>query len=230
MKKVSLLSVATLVAASMSLASCGQKGENIKTDVDSMSYAIGVNSGASFKQNLENIPGGEANVDAIIAGFAAALQGKETKISPDSAVGIIQRYFATVSAKEAKTNKEAADKFFTENKAKKGVVTLASGLQYEIITEGKGEIPTESSSVKCHYHGTLLDGTVFDSSVERGEPAVFGVSQVIKGWTEALQLMPVGSKWKLYIPADLAYGDMEAGKIKPGSPLVFEIELLGIEK
>jgi FKBP-type peptidyl-prolyl cis-trans isomerase FklB len=107
---------------------------------------------------------------------------------------------------------------------------LPDGLQYQVITEGTGEKPTISDRVKVHYHGTLTDGTVFDSSIERGEPAVFGVAQVIKGWTEALQLMPVGSKWILYIPYDLAYGGRDAGKIKPFSNLIFEIELLDIEK
>ena len=122
------------------------------------------------------------------------------------------------------------DKFMEENKAKDGVVTLPSGLQYKVITNGTGEKPTATDRVKVHYHGTLIDGTVFDSSVERGEPTVFGVGQVIKGWTEALELMPVGSKWILYIPYDLAYGGRDAGKIKPFSNLIFEVELLEIEK
>jgi FKBP-type peptidyl-prolyl cis-trans isomerase FklB len=118
----------------------------------------------------------------------------------------------------------------SENGSREGVVTLPSGLQYEILTEGKGAIPTDTDRVKVHYHGTLIDGTVFDSSVERGEPATFGVTQVIAGWTEALQLMPVGSKWKLYIPYDLAYGSSDRGSIKPFSNLIFEVELIGIEK
>lgn len=122
------------------------------------------------------------------------------------------------------------DKFMEENKAKDGVVTLPSGLQYKVITNGTGEKPTATDRVKVHYHGTLIDGTVFDSSVERGEPTIFGVGQVIKGWTEALELMPVGSKWILYIPYDLAYGGRDAGKIQPFSNLIFEVELLDIEK
>ena len=121
------------------------------------------------------------------------------------------------------------EKFLAENAEREGVVTLESGLQYEIIKAGNGEVPTASSRVKVHYHGTLIDGTVFDSSVERKDPATFGVTQVIPGWTEALQLMPVGSKWKLYIPYDLAYGSRDQGTIKPFSTLIFDVELLGIE-
>ena len=121
-------------------------------------------------------------------------------------------------------------KFLEENSKKEGVTTLASGLQYEIITEGNGSKPSATDRVKCHYHGTLIDGKVFDSSVERGQPAVFGVNQVIKGWVEALQLMSVGSKWRLYIPSDLAYGAQGAGEmIGPNTALIFDVELLGIE-
>ena len=118
-----------------------------------------------------------------------------------------------------------------ENAKRKEVTVLESGLQYEVLKQGNGPKPTATSQIKCHYHGTLINGEVFDSSVERGEPAIFGVGQVIKGWTEALQLMPVGSKWKLYIPSDLAYGDNGAGgKIGPGATLIFEVELLEIVK
>jgi FKBP-type peptidyl-prolyl cis-trans isomerase FklB len=122
------------------------------------------------------------------------------------------------------------DKFMAENKTVDGVVTLPSGLQYKVITEGTGAKPVATDRVTVHYKGTLLDGTVFDSSLDRGEPATFGVGQVIKGWTEALQLMPVGSKWMLYIPYDLAYGAREQGSIKPFSNLVFEVELIDIPK
>lgn len=127
-------------------------------------------------------------------------------------------------------NLEEGEEFLAQNALRDGVKTTESGLQYEIIKEGKGKVPTTEDKVKVHYHGTLIDGTVFDSSVDRGEPIVFGVTQVIKGWTEALQMMPVGSKWKLYIPYDLAYGEREAGQIPPYSTLIFEVELLGIEK
>lgn len=127
-------------------------------------------------------------------------------------------------------NLKEGEEFLAQNALRDGVTTTESGLQYEIIKEGKGKVPTTADKVKVHYHGTLIDGTVFDSSVDRGEPIVFGVTQVIKGWTEALQMMPVGSKWKLYIPYDLAYGEREAGQIPPYSTLIFEVELLGIEK
>ena len=127
--------------------------------------------------------------------------------------------------------REAGEKFLAENAKRSNVVTLPSGLQYEIITEAIGQKPTASDKVKVHYHGTLIDGTVFDSSVRRGEPATFGVTQVIQGWVEALQLMPVGSKWKLYIPYNLAYGEQGAGQmIAPYSALIFEVELLEIVK
>ena len=128
-------------------------------------------------------------------------------------------------------NKAAGEKFLTENKTKEGVVTTPSGLQYKIITKGTGEIPADSSKVKVNYKGTLIDGTEFDSSYKRKEPATFRANQVIKGWTEALTMMPVGSKWELYIPQELAYGARETGgQIKPFSTLIFEVELVGIEK
>ncbi len=127
--------------------------------------------------------------------------------------------------------KQAGEKFLEENKNKPGVITLQSGLQYQVLKEGTGPKPGPTEKVKCHYHGTLIDGTIFDSSVDRGQPATFAVNGVIKGWVEALQLMPVGSKWKLFIPANLAYGDRQAGaKILPGATLIFEVELLEIVK
>ena len=133
--------------------------------------------------------------------------------------------------KKEKSELQSGKDFFAENSKRKDVVTLASGLQYEIITEGNGPKPGPTDTVKTHYHGTLLNGTVFDSSVERGTPLSFPVNRVIKGWTEALQLMPVGSKWKLYIPSHLAYGERGAGaKIKPNAALIFEVELIDIEK
>lgn len=148
------------------------------------------------------------------------------------------RKYMEAEMKKAEENKiiygdniEKGENFLAENGKREGVVTTKSGLQYEIIKKGNGATPTANDKVRVHYHGTLIDGTVFDSSIDRGEPAEFGVSQVIKGWTEALQLMPVGSKWKLYIPYDLAYGDREVSEeIKPYSTLIFEVELLDIVK
>lgn len=147
---------------------------------------------------------------------------------------MIQTFFAKIREEQLMAqfgdNKRKCEEFLAKNKANSDVVTTESGLQYTIITEGTGEKPTLMNQVKVHYTGTLIDGTVFDSSVERGEPAVFGVFQVIPGWTEALQLMPVGSKWKLFIPQELAYGENGAGIIKPYSVLIFEVELLEIVK
>lgn len=179
------------------------------------------------------------NFDAFIAAFTGGL--KEEKLLIENSEEILQA--VSMKAQEAKEAKMAEDaksqyatqiaegeKFMAENKAKEDVVTLPSGLQYKVLTEGAGEKPTASDRVKVHYTGTLLDGTVFDSSVDRGEPTTFGVGQVIKGWTEALQLMPVGSKWIVYIPYDLAYGSRDQGAIKPFSNLIFEVELLEIVK
>ena len=138
---------------------------------------------------------------------------------------------AKAMEKKYADNKAAGEKFLAENKTKEGVVTTPSGLQYKIITKGTGEIPADSSKVKVNYKGTLIDGTEFDSSYKRKEPATFRANQVIKGWTEALTMMPVGSKWELYIPQELAYGARETGgQIKPFSTLIFEVELVGIEK
>ncbi len=231
MKKITVLPLLAAGAIAFSLTSCGGgvSKPSLKTDVDSVSYAIGVNTGLNYKQNLETFPGGTANVDDMIAGFANALKG-DTTMDAQEAVAIIQNYFQNAEKKEADKNKAEGQAFLEKNQKANGIVTTESGLQYKVETQGEGPVPTANDVVKVNYTGKLLDGTVFDSSVERGEPAQFGVSQVIPGWTEALQLMPVGSKYTLYIPSDLAYGDRQAGpKIKPNSTLVFEVELLGIE-
>lgn len=173
------------------------------------------------------------NKDNFMAGFIAGVKDKAL-VSVDSAATYVRTKAEGIKAKamEAKyaDYKKSNEDFLTSNKSKKGVITTASGLQYEVITEGKGEIPADTCKVKVNYKGTLIDGTQFDSSYDRKEPATFRANQVIKGWTEALTMMPVGSKWKLYIPQELGYGGREAGKIKPFSTLVFEVELLSIEK
>ena len=240
MKKVNVLAAASAVVLGLAATSCDSKQNvSLSNDVDSVSYAIGVSTGAGYKENLKTLPGGEANVDALIAGFVEAIKGDSTKMTPEKAREYMQTYFVQASAKEAKKNKEEGEKFLAENKTKSGVITTESGLQYQVITEGTGAKPTEKDRVKVHYTGTLLDGTKFDSSVDRGEPAEFGgnepstfrANQVIKGWTEGLQLMPVGSKYIFWIPSELAYGERAAGpEIKPNSVLKFEVELLDIVK
>lgn len=230
MKKLSVLAATAIVALGVSATSCdSHPTANLKTAIDSASYAIGVSTGAGYKENLKTLPGGEANVDALIAGFVQAIKGDSTKMTPQAAQTYLQTYFVEASAKEAQKLKEEGDKFLAENKTKEGVITTESGLQYKVEKEGTGAKPTANDKVKVHYTGTLLDGTKFDSSVDRGEPAEFGVGQVIKGWTEGLQIMPVGSKYIFWIPSELAYGERGAGQdIKPNSVLKFEVELLDI--
>ena len=202
--------------------------------------------GYDFKENVCNQPlfdlNNPCNLDLLKAGLLAAFDQDTTTVNPEKCNEYIQslqmRKYMEAEKKKAEENKilygdniEKGENFLAENGKREGVVTTTSGLQYEIIKKGNGATPTANDKVRVHYHGTLIDGTVFDSSIDRGEPAEFGVSQVIKGWTEALQLMPVGSKWKLYIPYDLAYGDKEVSEeIKPYSTLIFEVELLDIVK
>jgi len=199
----------------------------IRTKVDTVSYGIGQDIGNTLKtQGLDSL-----NYDLLIKAIKDAAKGNTPLITKEQCNASISDYLQKIKVQKMSKNKIAGEQFLAENKAKPGVTTLPSGLQYVVIKEGTGEKPTINDKVKTHYHGTLIDGTVFDSSVERGEPISFPVSGVIKGWTEALQLMPVGSKWKLFIPSELAYGDRQAGaKIGPGSALVFEVELLAIEK
>ena len=234
MKKISVLVATVIVAMSASFTSCdSHKSASLKTAVDSASYAIGINTGANYRTNLKTLPGGEANIDDLIAGFIQAIKGDSAamKMTPETAQQYLQTYFVEASAKEAAQTKEAGEKFLAENKTKEGVITTESGLQYKVEKEGTGEKPTAADRVKVHYTGTLLDGTKFDSSLDRGEPAEFGVSQVIRGWTEGLQIMPAGSKYIFWIPSDLAYGERGAGQdIKPNSVLKFEVELLEVIK
>ena len=194
--------------------------------MDKLSYALGM----SMATSLANSGLSDINAKVFSKAVSDVLSKSELEMSPQEANEHIQVYFSKKQEEELKANTEAGLKFLEENAKKEGVVTLPSGLQYEVLQEGEGAIPTESDRVKCHYHGTLIDGRVFDSSVERGQPAVFGVNQVIRGWVEALQLMPIGSKWRLFVPSDLAYGAQGAGDmIGPNSTLIFDVELLGIE-
>ena len=199
-------------------------------DVDSMSYALGINVGADFSKNLQQIPGGKVNKDALIKGFTQALKGDSTLFTADFANEFFRTYITAAQEVEVAKKRAEGEKFLAENKTKEGVNVTESGLQYIVLKPAEGKKPTAESTVKVHYQGFLLDGTKFDSSVDRGEPAVFGVNQVIKGWTEALKLMPVGSKYKLYIPQELAYGSQNMGNIKPFSALIFDVELISIEK
>ena len=221
----------------------GLKEVATSTDKKQNAYHLGILIGQQLNSQMlkgvnEEIFGKETtqsiDKDLYLEGFIAGTMGKGGIISVDAAQKYVQENMEKIKDKNLEqqygANKEAGIKFLAENKTKEGVVTTASGLQYKIITKGTGEIPTADSKVKVHYKGTLLDGTEFDSSYKRNEPATFGAGQVIKGWTEALTLMPVGSKWELYIPYDLAYGSRDAGPIKPFSTLIFEVELLGIEK
>ncbi len=227
---------ASALVLTVGVAGCqnsGKKGEvTLASKNDSVSYALGVLIGESNKQQMKAAPGvDQLNKDILIAAFEKAFMGDSVQIKPEAANASIQKFFAEISKVEADKELKAGEDFLAANKNKAGVVTLPSGLQYEIIKAGTGAKPKAEDQVKCHYHGTTIDGKVFDSSVDRGEPAVFPVNRVIPGWTEALQLMPIGSKWKLYIPSALAYGPQGAGQdIKPNSTLIFEVELLEIVK
>ena len=233
MKKINVLVATVIVALGVSATSCESKrSASLKTGVDSASYAIGIANGSMFKQNLDGMPGGPVNVDDLLAGFEAALKNDTTgaKMTMEEAQTFLNTYFVEAQAKEAQKSKEEGEKFLAENKTKDGVITTESGLQYKVETEGTGAKPTKEDKVKVHYTGTLLDGTKFDSSVDRGEPAEFGVTQVIPGWTEILQILPVGSKYTIWVPSELGYGERGTRGIKPNSTLKFEIELLDIVK
>jgi len=199
------------------------------TAVDSMSYALGLNMAEQFNTNVK-----EVNSDILIQGYLDGKVANNLLIDTKDIKKVLDTYFKKKQERELEEKhgpfKRENEAFLAENKTKKGVVTTASGLQYVVLKEGTGALPTKASKVKVHYHGTLIDGTVFDSSVDRGEPTEFGVGQVIKGWTEGLQLMKLGAKYKFFIPQELAYGGQQRGpKIKPFSALVFEVELLEIK-
>lgn len=288
MKKISFF---VAIAAAASLASCTAQAPkaNMKSEVDSLSYMMGMTNTNGLKQYVigqagldttymadfikgieagaqktgkkeeaymiglqigQQVSGGmydrmnqqlfgndstqSLSKENFLAGFIAAVKEKGTAVTMEEAQAYVEKHAEAIKAKALEVqyadNKAAGEKFLADNKGKEGVKTTPSGLQYKIITEGKGAIPADTSSVKVHYKGTLIDGTQFDSSYDRKEPTTFRANQVIKGWTEALTMMPVGSKWELYIPQDLAYGSRDAGQIKPFSTLVFEVELLDIEK
>lgn len=193
--------------------------------MNKLSYALGM----SMASNLMNSGLRELDVDSFIKAFTDVMNNTNLSMSPQEANEVIQSYFRKKEDEMLVGNLKKGEAFLEENKKRENVITLSSGLQYKVLTNGNGAKPKATDRVKCHYHGTLINGKVFDSSVERGQPAVFGVNQVIKGWVEALQLMSVGSKWRLFIPSHLAYGEQGAGNsIEPNSTLIFDVELLGI--
>ena len=195
--------------------------------MDKISYALGLSIGNNFQSSGIK----DLQVEDFTRGLMDVLTDAKPAISYDEAKSVINAYFVKLRQEKMVLNKEAGEEFLRINKHKAGVVELPSGLQYEVLKMGTGAKPTAKDKVKCHYHGTLINGTVFDSSVQRGTPAVFGVSQVIPGWVEALQLMPVGSKWRLFVPSNLAYGEHGAGEIiEPNSTLIFDAELSDIVK
>lgn len=226
----------SLVTMVILLASCNQKGATqkpIETELDSVSYAIGMDVARNVKASFDDF-----DSDLFVQGFNNVTDSTNILLEESKAQQVVRAYFqkkqqadAAKRQEEAAQNKAEGEKFLAENKNKDGVVTTESGLQYIILKEGTGKKPTTASKVKVHYHGTLIDGTVFDSSVDRGEPTEFGVTQVIKGWTEGLQLMKEGAKYKFFIPSDIAYGanPRPGGAIKPNSTLIFDVELLEVK-
>ncbi len=229
MRQVVVLMVALAMVSSATFA---QKKAQLKTQKQKASYGIGMEIGTNFKEQFPDV-----DVDAMVRGFRDALAGAKPAIAKpelDSVMAVfqqemVQRRSERIAVAGAKNLKEG-ETYCSENKGKPGVVTLPSGLQYRIIKEGTGPKPTAKDTVVCNYRGTLINGKEFDSSYKRGQPAEFVLGQVIPGWIEALQMMPVGSKWELVIPANLAYGERSMGAdIGPNSTLVFEVELLGIK-
>lgn len=242
MKTIKLLSITLVGTVLFSCNKSGVTNKALNTQLDSVSYAIGMDVARNIKTNASEI-----DKDIFIQGLVNVLDSTSMLIEEEKAREVINVYFKS-KQEEARAkqqaealkkveeqfndNKVAGENFLEENKTKEGVQTTASGLQYIVLKEGTGEKPEAASKVKVHYHGTNIDGEVFDSSVDRGTPSEFLVNQVIKGWTEGLQLMPVGSKYKFFIPQELSYGAFprQGGKIKPFDALIFEVELLEIIK
>jgi FKBP-type peptidyl-prolyl cis-trans isomerase FklB len=217
-----------IALAGVVFSSCNKITGNasIKNETDSLSYCLGVNIG-SYVKSLD-IP--KFNDEIFASAFREAMNGKKSKISNEKAGMFLNEYFRKLQMENAQKNLKEGEEFLGKNKTRKGVTTTASGLQYEILKEGNGTKPKADDMVTVQYEGTLIDGTVFDSSYGKSKPFQTMVSGgVIPGWTEALQLMRVGSKWKIYVPARLAYGERSGGKIKPNSTLIFQIELLSID-
>tara|TARA_B110000285_G_C15117299_1_gene614884 strand:+ start:382 stop:1083 length:702 start_codon:yes stop_codon:yes gene_type:complete len=231
MKLVKLIMIGGI--AVIAFASCNSsknsmetEGFNLKNENDSVSYSLGVNIANNIKsQGVDSL-----NAEAMVKAIKDVYGDGETMISTEECTTIINNYFQALQAKKTESSNAEGSAFLAENGKRPEVTTTASGLQYEILTEGNDVKPVDADKVTVHYTGTLLDGTVFDSSVERGEPASFPLNGVIKGWTEGLQYMGIGAKYKFYIPSDLAYGPRGAGgQIGPNATLIFEVELISIE-
>ena len=217
----------TTTPAHSTHATAAKTPTTLKNEVDSVSYAIGLSVAKFYKQaNLTNI-----NTAMLIKAINDVKNNGKLVMNEEQANTCMANFMHKAQEERSAGNKKIGEEFLAANKNKPGVVTLPSGLQYMVIKEGNGPKPGPTDKVKVHYHGTLIDGRVFDSSVDRGQPIELAVNGVIPGWTEALQLMSVGSKWKLFIPSNLAYGDQQAGPlITPGSTLIFEVELLDVKK
>lgn len=198
---------------------------NLTTEKEIVSYSLGLNIASSLKsQGFDDI-----DVDALSAAIKDVFENNRLLIDPDKGAQMLNEYFQNMQNRQFEKNLKEGEKFLSENSKKEGVVTLKSGLQYQVLKEGTGPKPKATDKVTTHYHGTLINGTVFDSSVERGKPATFPVNGVIPGWVEALQLMNTGSKWRLFVPSNLAYGDRAVSEtIGPNSTLIFDVELISI--
>tara|TARA_B100001540_G_C15733000_1_gene608522 strand:- start:543 stop:1214 length:672 start_codon:yes stop_codon:yes gene_type:complete len=223
MKTINLI----IVSAMLLTTACSNNNYKApETEEEKVSYSLAVNVASGIKQQgLSKI-----DINSLAKGFNDVLEGNELDITEEESMKILQDYFQKLSAEKQEEANEKEQAYLTENAAKEGVITTKSGLQYEILSSGNGKKPNAEDKVTVHYHGMLTDGTVFDSSVDRGEPASFPVNGVIPGWVEGLQLMSVGDKWKLTIPSNLAYGERGAGGvIGPGETLIFEVELLSID-
>lgn len=227
----SLIAIAFVAAALLPLSAAEPSSSPLKTQQDKVSYVLGMNLGKQLKKNDVEI-----NYDIYLKGLKDAVAGQNVLLTDQEAQKVMIQFQQELRAKqsakskiEGDQNKKAGEAFLEANKKKKGVVTTPSGLQYKVIVKGTGPIPTTNDTVVTHYRGTLINGTEFDNSYKRGEPATFPVTGVIKGWTEALLMMPVGSKWQLFIPSNLAYGERGRPGIPPNSTLLFDIELLQIK-
>jgi FKBP-type peptidyl-prolyl cis-trans isomerase len=224
-KYISFMIVIPMTISLSTFAQKNKKGTALESLTDSVSYSFGLLIGDNMKtQGVK-----EVNQDLFLKGFNTGYSGEQLFLTKEDANAIVQEYFNNLIMNEKAENLQESIDFLLANKEKEGVVTLPSGLQYKVLEAGEGPSPKPEDQVKVHYTGSLIDGTIFDSSIERGEPIVFGVSQVIPGWTEALQMMSPGARWMLYIPPALAYGENGAGGvIGPNQALIFEVELIEI--